>query len=339
MKMEITSSIQDVNEKEWNALAKTDFPGKNYGWLKTVEESGMRDMSYVVVKESQKLVAAAVCYIYPLNIYGIRMDIIKGGCPLGSARTFFCETAEHANVLLEGLTRIKNQNHAQMILVTDFRKNGFNKFKDYFPGYIPFLQFKPLYIDLKFDTFEDYLQSLKSSDRRSIRKTLHRAEKRWHLKEVVTSEFSTWKDVVYNLQRVTCKEHNDFRGLLNTEFYNALEKNFKDHAELRLFFKDDIPLAFGLALNSSTISLHDHAGINPKYRKYQAYFLLYYYGIKRAIERGQNRIYFGGTTRSFKKKIGCTAEPLLGFASTGNSLLNAALYPMLKVQSWRMGRR
>ncbi len=339
MKMEITSTIQDANEKEWNALAGTDLPGKNYRWFKTIEESGMRDMSYVLIKESQKLVAAAACYTYPQNIYGIRTNIIKGGCPLGSARTFFCETAEHANLLLEGLTRIKNQNHARGIWVTDFRKNEFQTFQDYFHGYIPFLQFKPLYIDLKFDAFDDYLQSLRSSDRRSIKKTLNRAEKRWNIKEVVTTEFSTWKDVVYNLQRLTCEEHNDFRVLLNTEFYDALEKNFKDHAELRLFFKDDIPLAFGLVLNSSTISLHDYAGVTPKYKKYQAYFLLYYHGIKKAIERGQNRIYFGGTTRSFKKKIGCTAEPLLGFASAGNSLLNAALYPVLAVHSWRMERR
>jgi hypothetical protein len=28
MKMEITSTIQNINEKEWNALAGTDFPGK-----------------------------------------------------------------------------------------------------------------------------------------------------------------------------------------------------------------------------------------------------------------------------------------------------------------------
>jgi hypothetical protein len=79
---------------------------------------------------------------------------------------------------------------------------------------------------------------------------------------------------------------------------------------------------YGLSLNSDVLSLHKAAGTDPRYRKYQAYFLLYYRGIERAIQKKQKRIYFGATTYEFKEKIGCKRENLFGLTRFKNPALN-----------------
>jgi hypothetical protein len=54
MKMEITSTIQNINEKEWNALAGTDFPGKNYR-CKNTESSVISFVESVVMAYGKKV--------------------------------------------------------------------------------------------------------------------------------------------------------------------------------------------------------------------------------------------------------------------------------------------
>ena len=91
-------------------------------------------------------------------------------------------------------------------------------------------------------------------------------------------------------------------------FYEELQANFKTGAELVFFFKEQIPLAFALSLNTPRMVQYKFVGIDPVYREYEAYFLIYYLGIRKAIERKQKKIYFGPSTYEFKEKIGCKRE-------------------------------
>jgi lipid II:glycine glycyltransferase (peptidoglycan interpeptide bridge formation enzyme) len=96
-----------------------------------------------------------------------------------------------------------------------------------------------------------------------------------------------------------------------------------------LCFKDDVPIASGLSFHSSTVTLCKFVGIDPQYREYQAYFLMYYELIKKALERNQKRIYFGPSTYEFKQKIGCKKENRYGFVKLKNPLLHYVLKSFL----------
>ncbi|MBU7027331.1 MAG: GNAT family N-acetyltransferase [Theionarchaea archaeon] len=130
---------------------------------------------------------------------------------------------------------------------------------------------------------------------------------------------------VGRLQGYLCEKHKDYEWYLTDTFYESLEKNFKDKAELLMFFKDDIPLASILALNLPDVAHYRFAGADPHYKQYQGYFLIYYQGIKRALEKKQKKIYFGLTTYDFKEKIGCKRKPLFELVKMENPLLNTAL--------------
>ncbi|MGD2248405.1 MAG: GNAT family N-acetyltransferase [Candidatus Methanofastidiosia archaeon] len=331
METEVTDTVHDIDEIEWEHLVGTTYLERSHAWLKTVEESGMRTMSYVLVREGGNLVAAAICFPYAEQLYSMSLPLLQVQCPLGTSLAFFSDNCEHSHALLHELQCIQNQKNTLGISIFDLRKNELTKIQSHIEGFSSVSQNDNTYITLDFNNFDDYLQSLGSSDRRSIRKTLNRAEKRWNITTVFTNEFSRWKDVTCRLQKYICEEHKNYRWYLSKKFYDALEKNLKDKAELMLCFKDDIPLAFGLVLNTPEVSLHKFIGVDPEYREYQAYFLLYYQGIKRALEKGQNRIYFGGTSYRFKEKIGCKREEILGLFKLKNPVFNAIVTSFIRV--------
>ena len=322
MEIYTAHTIRDVTQKEWDALVGTDSVEQVHAWYRTVEESGMRKMRYVFLKENRTLTAAACCCVREEQIAGRQAPLVVVGCPLGISKAFFSERTQEIQMLLKGLGQIQKEEKARRISILGLKSSEYSTIKEQARGFTGFPKADNTYLDVGFNDFEDYLDSLSASARRSIEKTLNRAEKRWSIHHVYTNEFSAWKDVAYNLQKHTCEHHDDYGTHLTGTFYEALERNLKDRAELFLLFKGETPIVYGLSLNSDVLSLHKAAGTDPRYRKYQAYFLLYYRGIERAIQKKQKRIYFGATTYEFKEKIGCKRENLFGLTRFGNPALN-----------------
>lgn len=324
MEMVVGNSIRDVNEGEWNAFVGTDHVDRLHAWFRTIEDSGIRKMRYIFARD-RRLTAAVCCQVYKQTLHHLEIPFLEVRSPLAKLPAFFSKSPEHAEGLLRGIKQIQTEEKTKGFLILNLEKEEFNTLRRQMKGFHGFQMFGNTYIDLNFADFDDYLNSLSRKDRGNIRNTMNKARKRWNIKSVVTNEFSRWKKVASTLQRYTCERHDDYRWYLTEQFYEELEKNMKDAAELLLFFKDDIPLASGLALNSPTICQCRAAGIDPRYREYQAYFLMYYEQMKRAIERNQHRIYLGATTYSFKRRIGSKREELFGFVHLKNPVLDLGL--------------
>lgn len=324
MEVEITHTIRDITSQEWESVAGTTYIERSYAWFKTVEDSGMRDMRYILLREHNTLTAAACCFPYTEKKY-VTIPFLEVRSPLGTSTAFFCKTPQQARTLVAGLKEIQKKEKLKGILIFELKKEEFLPLKRTMKGFIHFPIREDTYIDLHFKDFDSYVRSLKkNAGRKSVRNTLNKA-KRWGIKLLVTTEFSKWKSIARKLQGYTCRHHNDDRTYLTEKYYDACEKNLKDKAELLIWFKDDIPLTSVLCFNSPTISLCKYVGIDPEYRKYQAYFLLYYEALRRAIERGQKRVYFGPSTYAYKEKIGCKREELFGFAQMENPVVDVVL--------------
>jgi len=323
MEIQKSTTIQDVPENQWRALVGTDNIEQSYSWFQTIEESQVRDMQYIFIKEKSSLQAAACYFIDSYNAFGLNIPFVEVGSPLGMSPSVFSRTDHYTRILLEILSQPLQQTGG--IAFLDLSEEQFTFMKQVIEGCIPSPPYENTYLDLHFSDFDDYLQSLPAKNRRSVKITLNRAEKKWKLTKYTTHEFSQWKEVAHRLQSYISAEHKNYRWLLPLSFYDALEKYVQEEAEMMFFFKDDIPLVFSLSLNSSHTCWYKFAGIDPAYRHYHAYFLLYYEGIREAIERHQNRIYFGTSNYEFKEKIGCAREPLYGLVKLHNPLLNFGL--------------
>lgn len=320
--MKITDTIRDVDETEWENLAGTNQVERSHGWFRTVEDAHMRNMQYLFLKDNT-LRAAACCHIYTEKM-GIKMPFLEVASPLGTSTGFFSKTPAHTSILLKELLKIQNREKTKGILFLNLTKEELDFIRPQAKGFTTFQLIDNTYLDLGFTDFEDYLSSLNGKKRRSIRITLNKAKK-LNVRTVFTNEISTWKKIAHQLQGYICEQYQNYRFHLPEEFYDALEKNLNDNAELVFFFKDNIPLAFALAINTPATSLYKFVGVDPRYREYQAYFLIYYEGIKKAIERRQKRIYFGPTSYEFKDKIGCKRKELFGLVKLKNPFLHLAL--------------
>lgn len=337
MDIEITDTIEDMNEEEWNTFVGPQYIERTHAWYRTVEDSSARRMHYIFLRENGRLAAAACSYEYSERLHNLEIPFLEVKSPLGFSKAFFSRSPLHTGILVRELEQIRKKEKGKGLLIFDLNRYELNAYKPHVKGFAAVYGSDNTYIDLPFSDFDEYLTSLEEKAWRSARMTLNRA-RRWKIKTVFTNDFSTWRDVALKLQEHLCSYHNDYRMYLPERFYDALEKNLKDRAELILFFKDDIPLVSALSLYTPDVSLYKAAGIDIRYRKYQAYFLLYYEAIRRALEKNQKRIYFGPTTYEFKEKIGCKREELFGLIKMGNPLLNMILRSYL-IGSQFLGKR
>jgi predicted N-acyltransferase len=322
MDIQMSTTIQDIDQEEWTSLVGTESIEQSYAWFRVIEDAHIRNMNYLFLREGGSLKAATCWFPDTFRTHGLSIPLLEVGSPLGMSISFFSHTEQHTRVLLETLSQIQHTQRAAGMMIIDLQEWEASYLRPYLQGYTRLPPYENTYIDLHFSDFDEYLKSLPSKNRRSVRITLNRAEKKWNLKKAVVHEFSQWKEVAHRLQGYVCAEHHNFRWHLPLNFYDALEVHLQDAAEITFIFKDDIPLVFALSLNTPTTCRYKFVGIDPDYRQYHAYFLLYYEGIRRAIERNQKRIYFGTSNYRFKEKIGCIREPLYGFLKFSNPVLN-----------------
>lgn len=327
MKLQISDTIH-CTQKEWDNLVNPQSVAQSSAWITAIEDSGILDMAYIFLRENGALTAGACCHV--LTKYkGITIPFIEVGAPLGSWCSFFSSQKECTQQLLNGIKQIRTQKKAWGTIILDLRENEYNTYKEHFTQFHEFLMPDTTYIDLEFSDFDDYLDLLSSRSRRSIRNTLRKAEK-WGITTLCTTELARWGATASTLQGYTYTQHGKTGVHLPPQFYETLEITMKGNVELVLFFKDNTPLVCALVLNTPDICEYTFSGIDPKYTKYQAYFLLYYHGIKRAIRKNKKRIYFGPTAYSFKEKIGCTREKLYGVVKMKNSVLDGGLKAYFK---------
>ena len=321
MEIYTSETIREVHEKEWNTLTGPDAIEHSYKWLRTVEEAGQRDLVYVFVRDHGSLQAAACCIVMKEKLHIMNFPLLEVRSPFAASPGFFSTGTAYTQVLLKKLEEVRIEKKTLGYVILDLPEDQYISLKPHMSGLSSFPMMENTYIDLHYADFDQYLKSLEEYAWRSARMTLNRA-KRWKIKTVFTPELSQWAHEAHRLQEYTCRAHHDFQWLLPEGFYRALEENLSHHVELQLFFKDDILLASSVVLDTPTTCYYRFPGIDPRYRKYQAYFLMYYEGIRHAFEKNHKRIYFGLTGYTFKRRIGCKMEPLFGFSKMKNILFD-----------------
>ena len=329
MELEITDTIRTIDEREWEILGGTSSAEQSHGWYRTVEDSGIYTMHYVFLREGGRLTAAACCFVFRKKIFNLEIPFLEVGSPLGTSHAFFSQTSDHTDMLLKGLEHIRKKEKAKGLVISNLDEEfNIKRLK----GFTTLPLLDDTYIDLNFTDFNDYLAFLPYKARKSVKNTLKKTRD-LNVRTVFTNEFVKWKDTARTLQGHLCEKFNDYEWYLGEKFYESLETHLKDTAELVIFLKDDIPLASILALYSPEAAHYRFAGADPHYRQYQAYFLIYYEGIRRALEKKKKRIYFGLTTYDFKEKIGCRRRPLFECVRMENPLLSAAVKSYAVVRS------
>ncbi|MBC1922819.1 Uncharacterized protein conserved in bacteria [Listeria grayi] len=248
----------------------------------------------VIDKVSQKRKENPTYFFYNVLFLGVPMSTNSGMiCEESSLTSFMQNINEY--ILAKGL--------ANGLFITNLPDNISGMEGITFP-YLPNTK-----LELQYDNFNDYLQSLKK-------------KKRWDLKNKrnifldkgnkviirANSEIIDYKDI-YNLY-IQTEEKNDTN--INYIFYSR-ENKFHEFSLLDdsykwfLVYKGNRIIAFALIVLDGENLLFKHVGMDYELEKDSyCYFNLYYEAILFAIENKYKKMLCGTTTYDVKRRLGCT---------------------------------
>lgn len=183
-------------------------------------------------------------------------------------------------------------------------------------------------LDVKWDTFSDYLESLRSHHRYRIKNNL----KRWdQVETTLLSHNDDFDHQLYNLYLEVYKRSDFKLEKLSMEYFRTFP------ADIFTFRDGDEYLGFMQLFQEDDRLIFLFAGINyPLLKQYDVYQNLLLEIVKLAIDRKCKIIDFGQTGEALKMKLGCELRQNFIYARHSNVVLNAVLKKLLPLFSYRI---
>lgn len=332
MKCELYTTIKEI-KKEWDSLAGSTIPDQQYQWFQAVEETiPWFTPQYVVVKENSEVKALAGLNLesqyymgrltdYPalkniISAFLGPLTILESTAPHSSFSSLFLSEDRKAEKKLfnELKVLLKREKVMAVVLTNFYEKQPFQKY-----GYTEFSMSPNTCLTVKWDSFEDYLNSCSSSRKHSIVSSLNKGEKKG-LRIEYTGSFASYADQLFQLKKNVALHHHNPGTILPREFYQYCSEYLGDMGEMALCFKGNDVVAFNFSLHKGAVCTVKFVGLDYQYR--EAYYYLYASAVKRGIEKGYKKMYFGRGTYTFKERLGCRRTGLLNYFKMKNPLLN-----------------
>lgn len=363
--IEIVHSIEQVAKNNWDAMAGDNVLA-GYGWLKTAEETfiGNIDLKYLLVKDDDKLIAAAVCYVFNKTDLVENLDDLMFGrlkkyasilglsfmpgfvcCPLSClGKHFLFKTDTDANIkrtimnaLLDAIEAFASSHglSPSFIHVMDDERDlmqlldrrGYNK-----SVHIPLT-----YLDIEWDSFGEYRTSLKKVSRNTVKSI--RREMNKNKNEGVSIEMlenpEAHHDCLYALLNNAYYKHNRKPFMYDRSFFGKLKETLGENALFYISRKGGAITGVCILLRTDEVGYIPMIGVNhEKAGNDFTYFnISFYRPITDAISNKLKRLYFGRGMYELKARRGCRTKNLYLYHKSFNSLKHLAVKPWFAILS------
>jgi predicted N-acyltransferase len=205
-------------------------------------------------------------------------------------------------------------------------------------GYQKFPHGMCSYLDIKWKSFDEYLERRHGSNQgsgHSIRREIRKCEENG-VKIDMVSEFGELADTLSHLYANLIWKYYKQNSLYDAAFYRRLNEFAHDKIKLFVARKNGEVVGFSCCFQQGeTLDVH-HCGFNYRAlgKKDYTYFNLCYYApIKWSIEKGIKKICYGSTLPDLKRRRGCKPERIFSFIKLQNSMLRnlaGALYAWIQ---------
>jgi 8-amino-7-oxononanoate synthase len=249
----------------------------------------------------------------------LRLSVVECGLVSGLGEGI-ASVGGHAGPYLvpfaEASESFARENGADFILFRDVPYSAAGEYGERLGplGYRPVMGFPGAGMDLRWPTFEAYLESLKSNAHREARRHLEKladpeltVERIDRFGDQAEELFSLWSAVH---DKVDTYSHEE----LNAEYFRRIDADLGDRSFVIAVRHLGRLAAFALCLDGDDELISLYVGIDYKVNPaFDLYFNLHFLALEEAIRRGRKRIHFGITSYEFKMLIGCELEPLVYF--------------------------
>jgi len=200
---------------------------------------------------------------------------------------------------------------------------------------------KTFYLDVKWSSFEGYLNSLKSMNRHSVRREIRKcAENGVTIKESDFKDLSEkMSGLVSNLLSKYGSNSND--NIFDSRYFDSLNQYGKNKTKVFVAEKNGEVVGFSLSLHQGNTLDVFMCGFNYQIQTstdFTYFYLCYYAPIQWGIEHGIKKLYYRRKSDRAKLYRGCKKErtfafvkchdPVLGFCL--KKVLNNPVYTQLK---------
>ena len=360
MNVKTHRSISEVNEDRWNAIV-----GKNrifcaHKYVDALEKSGLNEGGcyYPVVYAGDEIIAHASAYFISteLDIFAngalkkiIRLvrrkwknflitQSLECGPPvaLGSTMSFKdgIDRAEPMRLLCQEVERLAKELRAGLVLFRDFYDEDM-KFYDFLQGrgYGKIHNLPKAEIKIRWKSFDEYLNSMRSSYRCKIVKSMDKCAKADISIQILKNFSANSRELKRLYDNVSHQAKEIKREQLSETFFQNLDNYLGEKSAVLSATKDGKIIGFMLVLFNDKELIPALIGLDYDYnREYHIYFNLFYRTIELAIDAGMEKVDMGITTLDPKKDMGSEIVALNMYMKHSNPLLNkivSALFDMI----------
>lgn len=343
MKCEIYTTIEDIGKESWSFFAGT-IPDQQYEWFQAIEHTvPWFSPRYIVVRDHGEVKALAGLNLesrYHMGnlsehqtvknvittLFG-PLTILESTAPHSSFSGFFLsEDRKAERECFNGLRELlKKEKAVAAVLANFYEKQPFQKY-----GFEEFSMSPNTCLMIQWDSFDNYLESWPPKRRHSIASSITKGEKK-EMNIVYTRSFATHAEQLHQLKKNVALHHHNPGTILPCEFYSGCMDYLGEMGEMALCFKGDELVGFNFSLNKGGVCTVKFVGLD--YRHREAYYFLYASAVKRGIEKGFKKMYFGRGTYTFKERLGCVRTGLFSYVKMKNPLLNPFITSALKLFS------
>ena len=367
----VAESIVDIDEGIWESLA-SESHFLSYGWLKTLEETAVEDVSpvYHLLERHGEVLAAAVCWMsdkfnphdrvnqfilgrleQPARMLGITFNpsvrfgplhgygehiLVKDGLPADAHLACVEElvSAAEAEATRRGLPLFfVNVSEMERDLCDTLRRRGYHAT----------MAHPKNRLDVKWDSFEEYLD-----DKRTIT-AKHRREFRFQIKKNaqagVTIRELDKVDQEERLYQLLCGHYHRLNGVSYpycSNLFSVMKGNLGKDVTITVAEKQGGIVAVAVTFQRAATGWVSFVGLDyESTRDDFSYFNIAYYDvIRRAIARGLSTLYYGDMMYWVKKRRGCVLEQSYIFHKGCNPLVHGVLRPWFRLHKvWYQKRK
>lgn len=203
-------------------------------------------------------------------------------------------------------------------------------------GYYKFLFGTPtLYLDVRWQSFEDYLLSLGHDVRHYVRREMRRTKDNGVTIEEVT-EFKDLSKTLSDLSFNYFLKYNKWAQRLEPRFFESLSDYAKANTVVFLAKKKDIPVGFSLCQRQGETLDVFLCGFNYELQEkndYTYFSLIFYAPISWAIQKGVRKIFYRWAAEEAKYRRGCKSEKIYSFVKCHNRFLNSQIGNYLRIKN------
>lgn len=350
MEVKIYKSITEVDRPQWDEIVGKNKIFCTHEFASAIEKSGInRDGCYYpVVYEENKIIAHACVYFFQTEVDLFAKGFLKKairlirkkwkdffilrslecGSPAALGNTISIREGADASgamrMLCGAVEGLAKDLGVKFILFRDF----YDKETEYHgifrkSGYAKMHNLPKAEIKIKWKTFDEYLDSMRSNYRRKIVKRMEAFAKADMSISTLTDFSEHAPDVkrLYDNVYQHAKEYK--REHVPEDFFRNVDKYLGEKSVMLIAKKDGKPVGSSLLLLNGKMLISLFMGLDYDYNdEYFIYFNLFYRAIRLAIEKGMDEIEMGITTLDPKRDMGSEVVALNMYMKHFNPVLH-----------------